>query len=176
MHIDRYERTWLVLSILFLLALVGVISFTTFGLGMHLQGTTQEAFAASNLSAGDLPAVSQPDSGSRRHVRADQPPFDQPGVRKQADGSYRVVMVAKIWSFTPKTVEVPAGVPVEFLVTSADVIHGFRVEGTTLNSMIVPGELTHLTYTFDKPGEYTLFCHEYCGVGHQAMSARIVVH
>jgi cytochrome c oxidase subunit 2 len=41
--------------------------------------------------------------------------------------------------------------------------------------MIVPGEVTHVTYTFSRPGEYLVLCHEYCGLGHQQMYTKVIV-
>jgi cytochrome c oxidase subunit 2 len=28
---------------------------------------------------------------------------------------------------------------------------------------------------FDAPGEYVIICHEYCGVAHHTMAARVIV-
>jgi cytochrome c oxidase subunit 2 len=33
----------------------------------------------------------------------------------------------------------------------------------------VPGQVSKLTITFDKPGDYDYICTEYCGSGHAAM-------
>ncbi len=60
-------------------------------------------------------------------------------------------------------------------VTSKDVIHGFEIPGTNVNMMVEPGYVNSLTTTFDKPGEYTILCNEYCGAGHHMMTARIKV-
>jgi cytochrome c oxidase subunit 2 len=80
-----------------------------------------------------------------------------------------------MWSFTPREVRVPAGSTVTFEVASADVLHGLRIDRTNVNAMIVPGEVTRVTHTFDEPGEYLMVCHEYCGIAHQAMAGRVLV-
>jgi cytochrome c oxidase subunit 2 len=41
--------------------------------------------------------------------------------------------------------------------------------------MVIPGHISEITVDFDDPGEYTMLCHEYCGIGHHNMSARIIV-
>jgi cytochrome c oxidase subunit 2 len=41
--------------------------------------------------------------------------------------------------------------------------------------MIVPGQITKVTATFRKPGEYLIVCHEFCGGGHQAMFGKVIV-
>jgi cytochrome c oxidase subunit 2 len=103
------------------------------------------------------------------------PPFDKPGVSRQGPGRYRVVMVARMWAFQPNEVRVPPGVTVAFDVATPDVIHGFHIEGTNVNAMVIPGEITHVEHTFKRPGEYRLVCHEYCGIAHQSMFGKIVV-
>jgi cytochrome c oxidase subunit 2 len=60
-------------------------------------------------------------------------------------------------------------------MTSVDVTHGFMVSGTNANTMLVPGYISQFTTTFDKPGDYLVVCHEFCGNGHHAMHARIIV-
>lgn len=54
-------------------------------------------------------------------------------------------------------------------------MHGFQVNGTTINMMAVPGEVNHFSYTFDKPGEYLVLCNEYCGAAHEVMMMKIIV-
>jgi cytochrome c oxidase subunit 2 len=41
--------------------------------------------------------------------------------------------------------------------------------------MVVPGAIANGRVHFDKPGTYTIVCHEYCGAAHQNMNARIEV-
>jgi cytochrome c oxidase subunit 2 len=55
------------------------------------------------------------------------------------------------------------------------VIHGLLVGGTRINVMLIPGQITRYSYTFDRPGEYLLMCHEYCGLGHHTMGGKVVV-
>jgi len=103
------------------------------------------------------------------------PPFDNPGVRQLGPGRYEVVMVGRVWTFAPPEIELPAGADVTFTMTSPDVIHGFYIERTRVNVMLIPGQIARVRHRFDQPGEYQFFCHEYCGVGHHTMHGRIVV-
>jgi len=84
-------------------------------------------------------------------------------------------MLAFTWAFNPKEITVPAGAEVTFKITSRDVTHGIYIEGTNINIMILPGQVSEVTHVFDKPGTYFYACHEYCGVGHQAMAGTITV-
>jgi cytochrome c oxidase subunit 2 len=60
-------------------------------------------------------------------------------------------------------------------MTTPDVIHGFNIEGTRVNLMLIPGQITRARYRFERPGEYAILCHEYCGVGHHLMNAKVIV-
>jgi cytochrome c oxidase subunit 2 len=111
---------------------------------------------------------------------ASTPPFDQPGLRELAPGQYEAVIRAQIWQFAPlmagtNDINIKAGDTITFTVTSSDVIHGFLIRGTDINAMIVPGQVTRVSHTFHQPGEYLIICHEYCGIGHHEMFARVVV-
>ncbi|HEU5087020.1 MAG TPA: cytochrome c oxidase subunit II, partial [Roseiflexaceae bacterium] len=103
------------------------------------------------------------------------PPFNDPGVHQVAPNQYEVVMRAEAFLFTPREIRVPAGADITFTVTSKDVIHGFYIEGTRVNLMIIPGQIARTSYRFEKPGEYTLLCHEFCGAGHHVMFGKVIV-
>ena len=59
--------------------------------------------------------------------------------------------------------------------TSADVVHGFFVGETNTNAMVVPGFISDVRTQFARTGEYKMPCDEFCGYGHHAMAARVVV-
>jgi cytochrome c oxidase subunit 2 len=42
--------------------------------------------------------------------------------------------------------------------------------------MVIPGQVSRVTATFDKPGEYLIVCHEYCGAGHHVMFGKVIVN
>src|SRR4051812_41747412 len=70
---------------------------------------------------------------------------------------------------------VPIGEPVRLLMTSQDVIHSFFVPAFRIKQDVVPGRLTETWFQATKPGEYHLFCAEFCGTEHAVMGGRIVV-
>jgi cytochrome c oxidase subunit 2 len=106
---------------------------------------------------------------------AQTPPFDHPGLRKVADGAYEAYYVARVFSFTPASIEVPVGSRVTFYVTSADVEHGFSIPETGVNTMVTPGWVSEVSHTFNERGTFLLVCNEYCGAGHQMMAAKVEV-
>jgi cytochrome c oxidase subunit 2 len=91
------------------------------------------------------------------------------------DGTIEVQVAALMFSFVPNEIHVPAGRRIRFRMTSVDVTHGFMVSGTNANTMLVPGYISQFTTSFPKAGDYLVVCHEFCGNGHHAMYARIVV-
>src|SRR5262249_34724706 len=97
------------------------------------------------------------------------------GSALEPDGSVTVRAIGQQYSFTPQCMVVPAGTPVTFRAASADVVHGFLVQGTNINTMLVPGYISVLPARFDGTGEHLMPCQEFCGVGHEGMWARIKV-
>ena len=107
-------------------------------------------------------------------------PFDkaylEPKVNKIDDKTYQVFVVAQMWQFQPSEIYIPLGSEVDFFVTSKDVVHGFNIHEKNVNLTAVYGNINKSTVKFDKPGIYKITCHEYCGVGHQAMQAQVIVN
>ncbi len=103
-------------------------------------------------------------------------PFDNPGLKQIGENEYEVVMTLQVFSFNPSNFEIPAGTKVHFILTSKDVVHGFEVAGTNINTMVMPGQIQKITQTFDKAGDYLVLCNEYCGAGHQVMSTTVTVN
>jgi cytochrome c oxidase subunit 2 len=97
------------------------------------------------------------------------------GSAVEPDGSVTVRAIGQQYSFTPQCILVPAGKPVTLRVTSADVVHGFLITATNVNTMLVPGYISVIATRFDTPGERHMPCHEFCGSGHEGMWGRIKV-
>ncbi|XRD90836.1 cytochrome C oxidase subunit II [Dyella nitratireducens] len=97
------------------------------------------------------------------------------GSAVEADGSITVRIIGQQYSFTPQCIVVPAKTPITFRVTSADVIHGMLITGTNINSMVEPGYISTFKTEFEQTGDHLMPCHEYCGVGHEAMWANVRV-
>jgi cytochrome c oxidase subunit II len=97
------------------------------------------------------------------------------GTAVEPDGSVTVRIIAEQYAFVPRCVRVPAATPVKFRLTSADVVHGFLLPNTNVNTMVVPGFVAEVRTRFAAPGEYAMPCHEFCGLGHQAMWAHVSV-
>lgn len=97
------------------------------------------------------------------------------GTTMSNDGTVTVRLVAQQYSFSPQCIVVPAKMPVTFRATSTDTIHGFVIAYSNANTMIVPGFVSTFTTTFPDTGEVVMPCHEYCGIGHEAMWGHVQI-
>jgi cytochrome c oxidase subunit II len=97
------------------------------------------------------------------------------GSAVEPDGSVTVRAIGQEYSFTPQCMVVPADTPITFRATSPDVIHGFLIQGTNVNTMLVPGYVSVISARFDEPGEHLMPCQEFCGVGHEGMWGKVKV-
>ena len=97
------------------------------------------------------------------------------GTAVEPDGSVTVRVIAEQYEFVPRCLQVPVGTPVKFRITSADVVHGFLLPDTNVNTMVVPGFVAEVRTSFAKVGEYVMPCHEFCGLGHHGMWAHVRV-
>ncbi|HYH17667.1 MAG TPA: cytochrome c oxidase subunit II [Azospirillum sp.] len=76
---------------------------------------------------------------------------------------------------TANAIVIPAGRPVEFVVTTADVIHSFWIPNLAGKIDMIPGHVNRLTLTANRPGTYRGQCAEYCGAQHTRMAFDVTV-
>jgi cytochrome c oxidase subunit II len=70
---------------------------------------------------------------------------------------------------------VPVGEPVRLVMTSEDVIHSFAVPDFRIKSDILPGRYVEAWFEPTEIGAYRLYCTQFCGTAHSAMTGSIVV-
>ena len=91
------------------------------------------------------------------------------GTEVGSDGSVTVRAIGQQYSFPPACILVPADTPITLRATSADVVHGILIQGTNINTMLVPGYVSELKTSFRATGDHVMPCQEFCGIGHQGM-------
>jgi len=105
-------------------------------------------------------------------------------IRTPPPGAAEINVTARQWLFvfkypdgrqTINEVRTPVGKPVRFLMTSADVIHGFYLPEFRVKQDILPGRYTDLWVQPVKTGRYDIYCTQYCGTGHSTMRAVMIV-
>lgn len=70
---------------------------------------------------------------------------------------------------TANRLVMPAGEPVDFRLTSADVIHAFWIPRLGGKRDMVPGRYTTIRLEADEPGVFGAQCAEFCGAQHTGM-------
>jgi cytochrome c oxidase subunit 2 len=154
--VARTENHWVIIMVAMLVVMMAVIVVT---------GVTGALHPASNVE------VIQPQT---LHLGGEFVESNL-GTAIEPDGSATVRMIATQYDFVPYCVTVPTGTPVKFRLTSADVVHGFLLPDTNVNTMVVPGFVAEVDTSFAEPGDYMMPCHEFCGLGHHAMWTRVSV-
>lgn len=72
------------------------------------------------------------------------------------------------------TLHIPVGKPIQLTMTSEDVIHSFFIPAFRVKQDVLPGRYTRLWFEATKPGQYRLFCTEYCGTEHSMMGGWVI--
>lgn len=152
----RIERRWATLSIIIVGLLVGMATY----IGIH-----QATMPQGHVETADPKTLHL----SGEFVESNL------GSSVEADGSVTVRAIGQQYSFTPQCIVVPSETPIRFRATSADVVHGLLIEGTNINTMLVPGYVSELPIRFKTPGDHMMPCQEFCGIGHQGMWGKVKV-
>jgi cytochrome c oxidase subunit II len=104
-------------------------------------------------------------------------------LRFAPENSYEIFVRGQkwFWEFEYKNghkssaeLYVPVGRPVKLLMTSSDVIHSFFIPSFRVKQDVVPGMYSTLWFEVKEPGEYQVFCTEYCGLQHSSMMAKVI--
>ena len=156
MHIDQTEKRWVWITLIMTFIMVGVLTLYAVGSNIH------------------PPSGFEPIDSTRLHVEGEFME-ENLGVKSNPDGSVTLTMVAARYGFYPSSVEVPVDTPVKIRIASADVLHGVHVPFTNYTTMVVPGYVAEVNTTFQKTGDFSLLCNEYCGLGHDHMWSRLKV-
>jgi cytochrome c oxidase subunit 2 len=152
----RTERRWATVSIIILLVMVLMAAFA----GIH-QATMPQA------------RVETIDP-TRLHLSGEFVESNL-GSAVEPDGSVTVRAIGQQYSFTPACILVPAQTPITLRATSADVVHGILIQGTNVNTMLVPGYVSEQFMRFEKMGDSLMPCQEFCSFGHEGMWGKVRV-
>ncbi len=105
-------------------------------------------------------------------------------IVRPPDETLEIYAVGKRWMWKFQHIDgqreinelhVPVGRAVKLTLSSEDVIHDVFVPAFRVKADAIPGRFTTLWFTPSKPGEYHLFCAEYCGTKHSGMIGKVIV-
>jgi cytochrome c oxidase subunit 2 len=68
---------------------------------------------------------------------------------------------------------IPVGRPVQFRMTSQDVLHSFWIPDFRFKFDVMPNRYTNFWIEAEEPGVHWIFCAEYCGDYHSEMAAQL---
>ncbi len=153
---EHAERRWSLLSIAIVVLLIFLASFA----GVH-----QAVMPQTRVETADPRTL---------HITGEFIESNL-GSAVEPDGSVTVRLIGQQYSFSPQCIVVPTDTPITIRATSADVIHGFLIEHTNVNTMLVPGYISTINTRFATPSQRFMPCHEFCGLGHQGMWGRIQI-
>jgi cytochrome c oxidase subunit II len=154
--VSRTENRWLMIMVAMLLVMMAVIVVTGIMGALH---------PSSNVELIDPTTL---------HLQGEFVESNL-GTAVEPDGSVTVRLIATQYDFVPHCVDVPVGAAVKFRLTSADVVHGFLLPDTNVNTLVVPGFVAEVRTRFANQAEYAMPCNEFCGLGHHGMWARVRV-
>lgn len=112
--------------------------------------------------------------GARLFALAFHPPAD----------AMNIYVVGKQWMWKVQhpqgrreinDLHVPSGRAVRLIMTSQDVIHDFYIPAFRVKQDVLPGRYTSEWFEPTQPGEYHLFCAQYCGTSHADMIGTVFV-
>ena len=152
----RIERRWAILSIAIVGLLVGMATF----IGLHQATMPQGRVETSDPKTLHL---------SGEFVESNL------GSVLETDGNVTVRAIGQQYSFTPACIVVPVDTRITMRATSADVVHGILIQGTNVNTMLVPGYISGQLMRFTKTGDYLMPCQEFCSFGHEGMWGKVRV-
>lgn len=155
-EVARTEKRWLVLMVAMLSVMMAVVVVT---------GATNAIHPPSNVETIDPITL---------HLGGEFVESNL-GTAREPDGSLTARLVAVQYAFVPGCVKLAVDTPVKFRLTSADVVHGFLLPATNVNTMVVPGYVAEVRTRFTRPGIYQMPCNEFCGNGHHGMWTRVSV-
>jgi len=155
-EVARNEKHWLLLMLGLLILLMAVVVTTTMTSALH---------PPSNVETIDPTTLHLSGEFAESNL----------GTAQERDGSLTARVVADQYAFVPYCVKLAVDTPVKFRLTSADVVHGFLLPATNVNTMVVPGYVAEVRTRFTRPGVYSMPCNEFCGNGHHGMWARVSV-
>ena len=113
-------------------------------------------------------------AGARVFIRSQQPPAD----------AMDIYVMGKQWMWQVQhptgareinALHVPTGKPIRLVMISEDVIHDFGLPAFRMKQDVLPGRYTSEWFEATEPGEYHLFCDQYCGSNHAKMKGTIYV-
>ncbi|MBI3369264.1 MAG: cupredoxin domain-containing protein [Burkholderiales bacterium] len=86
-----------------------------------------------------------------------------------------IAIVARKFEYLPAEIKVRQGETIVLQLTAPEVAMGFYLATYALRVDIMPGKVSTLRLTADKPGRFEFSCDVFCGSGHEEMAGLLIV-
>ena len=159
--LNRLERSWLLIAFVWCLVLTAMMPLWLFLGRQNVPATTYRVTPAQyQAMVTEFAEQYQVDTENGVPVVA-PPPGD-------------VYVMARQWQWFP-ILKLKKGETYRLHLSSLDVQHGFSLQPTNLNLMILPGYDYVVTLTPTQSGEFSIVCNEFCSIGHHLMVSKLIV-
>jgi cytochrome c oxidase subunit 2 len=104
-------------------------------------------------------------------------------MKRPAGNALEIHVIGKQWMWKIEheggvreidELHVPIGTPVKLILASQDVIHDFFIPEFRIKQDVVPGSYVTEWFEATRPGEYHLFCAQFCGTDHAKMVGKVI--
>lgn len=159
--LDRLERSWLIIGLVWCLFLTAMMPLWFFLGRQNVPATTYR------VTPGQFQQLVT-DFAQQYQVDTEQ------GIPVVAPPPGDVYMLARQWQWYP-ILKLKKGETYHLHLSSLDVQHGFSLQPTNLNFMVLPGYDYVVKLTPTQTGEFSVVCNEFCGIGHHLMVGKIII-
>lgn len=80
-----------------------------------------------------------------------------------------IVIDASKFEYNPSVVTVKRGERIKLVINNTDTLHGIRIPELEISGN------DFVEFTAEKTGEFTWYCNNFCGQGHQEMQGKLIV-
>ena len=156
------ERVWIGLALIWCLVMTAMMPYWHF---RGKQNSTGEAYRVSPIDF-----VMRVDAFTNANKVGEE---EGRPIAAPAPGS-DAYLLARMWQFSP-ILKLKKNQTYRLHVSSADLNHGLSIQPVNMNFQVVPGYDHVITVTPTQSGVFSIFCNEFCGIGHHLMTGRIIV-
>lgn len=159
--LDRLERSWVIIAFVWCVFMTAMMLIWFFVGRQNVPTTTLRT--TPELYANQVMAFTE-----QYQVDTEQ---GVPIVEPPAGDIY---LWARQWQWFP-ILKLKQGETYRLHLSSLDVLHGFSLQPTNLNLMVLPGYEYVAIITPTESGEFSVVCNEFCAIGHHLMLGKIIV-
>lgn len=159
--LDRMERSWVTIALVWCVFMTAMM-IVWFYVGRQNVPTATLRTTPELFQNQVMAFTEQYQVGEEKGVPIVEPPAGD------------IYLWGRQWQWFP-ILKLKKGETYRLHLSSLDVLHGFSLQPTNLNLMVLPDYEYIATITPTESGEFSIVCNEYCLIGHHLMLGKIIV-